>query len=290
KKVYVGFGDRDSHPLAGGKGIVYIDDIRACPPRCVPSLARPYADISENCVVDEADIEILAGDWLLRDELITTIAPPDVNLIAYYRFDGDYLDSSGHGYDGDPCGAISFEYDPIRGSQVLSLPGGSNQFVDIGAVGISDVNSRTIACWAKADHTSIPDWTLIFGFTGNADGSGGDGSHFNIGSLGGPGGVGTHVWGWEETIFTDEEALDWHHYAMTYDGTTITYYGDGVQMDTDPGTSNVRNLTHADRVHVGSRITQESSFPGKVDDACIYNYALSDAEIAYLATDGAASL
>ncbi len=81
--------------------------------------------------------------------------------------------------------------------------------------------------------------TLIFGFTGQEDGSGGNGSHFNIGSLGGPGGVGAHCWGWEETIFSDDEALDWHHYAMTYDGTTIQYYGDGVLMDTDLGKSNV---------------------------------------------------
>ncbi|MCH8121438.1 MAG: LamG domain-containing protein, partial [Planctomycetes bacterium] len=105
-----------------------------------------------------------------------------------------------------------------------------------------------------------------------------------IGSLGGPGGVGAHVWGWEETIFSDEVALDWHHYAMTYDGTTIQYYGDGILMDTDTGKSNVQDLSaSADRVHVGSRITQTSSFPGKVDDAQIFNHVLSGAEVAWLA-------
>ncbi|MCH8121346.1 MAG: hypothetical protein IIC00_16675 [Planctomycetes bacterium] len=55
-------------------------------------------------------------------------------------------------------------------------------------------------------------------------------------------------------------------------------------MDTDTGKSNVQDLsTSADRVHVGSRITQTSSFPGKVDDAQIFNSVLSDAEIAWLA-------
>jgi len=283
RKVYIGLGDRDT-PTKGGKGIVYIDDLRSCPPRCLPLLARPYADIAEpyDCVVGEEDMAVLIGDWLDQDSVITTIAPPDVNLVAYYKFDGNYLDSSGNGHDGEPCGVIGFEYDSIRGSDVLSLPGGSNQFVYIGAVGISDVNSRTIACWAKADHTNIPDWTLIFGFT---TAGGGDNSHFNIGSLGGPGGVGAHVWGWEATIFTDEEALDWRHYAMKYDGTTVTYYGDGMLVG-----SVDRVLVHADNVHVGSRITQDSSFPGKVDDACIYDYDLSDAEIAYLGTDGALTL
>ena len=202
--------------------------------------------------------------------------------IAQYVFDGDVNDVSGNGPDGTIMGDITFEDDPIMGS-VLSLPGGDNQFVEIGAVGIDGNSPSTIACWAKADNTSIPDWTLIFGFTGTADGSGGNGSHFNIGSLGGPGGVGAHVWGWEETIFSDTEALEWHHYAMTYDGTTIRYYGDGTLMDTDTGKSNVMDLAiRGDRVHIGSRVTQASSFPGKVDDCRVYDYTLTDAEVAGL--------
>jgi len=55
-------------------------------------------------------------------------------------------------------------------------------------------------------------------------------------------------------------------------------------MDTDVAKSNVRDLSiSADRVHVGSRITQASSFPGNVDDARIYHHVLSDGEIAWLA-------
>ncbi|MHC4694158.1 MAG: LamG-like jellyroll fold domain-containing protein, partial [Planctomycetota bacterium] len=200
---------------------------------------------------------------------------PEENLLAYYEFEDNYNDSSGNERHGTPVGTLGFETDPVRG-EVLSLPGGNNQYVLVGAVGINGTMPRTIACWAKADHTSIPDWTLIFGFT---TAGGGCDSHFNIGSLGGPGGVGAHAWCWEETIFSDEEALEWRHYAMTYDGTTIQYYGDGVLMDTDPGKSNVRSLVHADNVHIGSRATQDSSFPGKVDDACIYSVVLSEEEI-----------
>ncbi|MHC4569547.1 MAG: LamG-like jellyroll fold domain-containing protein [Planctomycetota bacterium] len=73
---------------------------------------------------------------------------------------------------------------------------------------------------------------------------------------------------------------------MTYDGTTIQYYGDGVLMDTDTGKSNVRDLSaSADRVHVGSRITQASSFPGRVDDARIYGAALSAGQIRQIASE-----
>jgi len=235
---------------AGASGVVYIDDIRLYPQ--APAVVVP--------------------------------AQPDAaNLVASFSFEGNANDGSGNGHDGTVIGDITFVSDPDRG-QVVSLPGGDDQYISIEGVGISGNMPRTIACWAKADNTSIPDWTLIFGFTGDAAGEGGNGSHFNIGSLGGPGGVGAHCWGWEETIFSDDQALEWHHYAMSYDGTTIRYYGDGVPMDTDPAKSNVQDLSlSSDRVHVGSRITQTSSFPGQVDDAVIYSVTLTDAEVAWLA-------
>jgi len=211
---------------------------------------------------------------------LVTPAEPAVAAIGWWKLNGDLLDSSGNGHNGTAKGeGVGFEDDPVMGT-VLSLPGGDDKYVEIGAVGISGNMPTTIACWAKADNTNIPDWTLVFGFTGDASGNGGNGSHFNIDSIGGPGGVGAHCWGWEETIFTDQEALEWRHYAMTYDGTTILYYGDGIGKDTDPGKSNVQNLAiRGDRVFIGKRVTQASSFPGNVSDARVYNYVLSPAEI-----------
>jgi len=218
-------------------------------------------------------------------ELLTPVDPGNNGLAALYTFEGNFDDSSGNGRHGTVVGTLGVQVvqDPIRG-QVLSLPGGADQFVEVGAVGISGAMPRTIACWAKAASTDIPEWSLIFGFTGQEDASGDTGSHFNIGSLGGPGGIGAHVWGWEETMVSDQDGLNWHHYAMTYDGTTIAYFVDGVPMDSDPGKSNEIDLTpSADRVHIGSRVTQTSSFPGNVDDAVIYDRVLSVEEILYLA-------
>ncbi len=247
-------------------GQMYFDDMRLYPPRCIPEYG-PLADLTDDCIVDMRDLRVLVGDWLVGDETST-------GLVARFEFDGDLTDSSGNGNHGTAFGAVGFETDAVRG-EVLDLPGGDDQYVGIPPVGISGRDPTTIACWAKADNTSIPDWTLVFGFTGTAGSGGGGGSHFNIGSLGGPGGVGAHVWGWEATIFTDDEALEWRHYAMTYDGTTVKYYGDAVPV----GTVDFDLSTRADRVHVGSRVTQASSFPGNVDDARIYRRALSDDDI-----------
>jgi len=231
---------------------------------------------------------ILIDDITLQAEVgqvITPVDPGNNGMVALYTFEGNMNDSSGNNRHGTVVGAGGTQVvsDPERG-QVLSLPGGSDQYVEVGAVGISGTMPRTIACWAKAANTDITDWTLIFGFTGQADESGGNGSHFNIGSLGGPGGIGAHCWGWEETMVSDDEGLNWHHYAMTYDGTTIAYFVDGVKMDSDENKSNVQDLSaSADRVHIGSRITQTSSFPGNVDDAVIYDRVLSAEEILFLA-------
>jgi hypothetical protein len=265
--------------IGGGSGTLYFDDLRVYPTRCVP-IYGPEADLNDDCVVDEGDLKILVGDWLLGDKT-------ESDLLLKLDFEDDLSDSSGNVGDGTAYGAVGFEDDAVRG-KVLDLPGGDDQYVSIPPVGNSGNHPVSIACWAKADHTSIPDWTLVFGFTGNAGGGGGSGSHFNIGSLGGPGGVGAHVWGWENTIFTDDEALEWRHYAMTYDGALCTYYGDGVVKGTQnfPLQNGWDLSPRADRIHVGSRITQTSSFPGNVDDARVYDRELSTDEVNLVMSGG----
>ncbi|MHC4110536.1 MAG: LamG-like jellyroll fold domain-containing protein, partial [Planctomycetota bacterium] len=251
-KLLVGKGSKDGASDAGWDG--RIDDVRVYDYR-----------------LSEGEVRYIAG--------VGDLFAPDtyVPLVAHFEFEGNLDDSTGNNRHGTAHGAIGFETDPDMGD-VLDLPGGNNQYVSVPEVGISGNDPTTIACWAKADHTSIPDWTLIFGFTGNAGGGGGCGSHFNIGSIGGPGGIGAHAWCWERTILSDEEALDWRHYAMTYDGTAIAFYGDGILK----GKENFDLTDRADRIHVGSRVTQDSSFPGNVEDARVYNIALTRGQIATL--------
>jgi hypothetical protein len=269
--------------ILGGGGVLRFDDIRLYPSRCRAEFG-PMTDLTGDCLVDAKDLRILIGEWLEGDYTLNAIEPDVSGLLAHYEFEGDLSDSSGNDNDGTIVGDannFAFEDDPEMG-MVLSLPGGSDQYVNCDTVGNSGNVPVSIACWAKADHTNIPDWTLVFGFTGTDTGEGGNGSHFNVGSIGGPGGMGAHVWGWEDTIFPDEETLVWRHYAMTYNGNyKLTYYGDGIQV----GQVNLGfDLSlRADRVHIGSRITQDSSFPGKVDDARIYNYELSVLEVMSLA-------
>jgi hypothetical protein len=69
KKVRIGLGYRDA-PQPGGSGALYIDEIQLCPPKCVPTEAKPEGDIAipYDCIVDEKDIRVLAADWLAKEE------------------------------------------------------------------------------------------------------------------------------------------------------------------------------------------------------------------------------
>ncbi|MBN2456935.1 MAG: hypothetical protein JXB29_10465 [Sedimentisphaerales bacterium] len=59
--MYIGFGDRDSHPDPGGTGTVYFDDIRRYPPICLYELEF---DFNDDCVVDFKDFASFAGGWV----------------------------------------------------------------------------------------------------------------------------------------------------------------------------------------------------------------------------------
>ena len=67
KKVHIGFGDKDYPWFPGGSGTVYFDDIHLQEPICIPShrsAAFAAVDLSGDCIIDVADLGILAGKWL----------------------------------------------------------------------------------------------------------------------------------------------------------------------------------------------------------------------------------
>jgi hypothetical protein len=92
KKLYLGVGNRDN-PTVGGTGSLYFDDIRLYKPRCVASLLRPAADFSGNCIVDYADIEIMASEWLDTGDTLTADldANKKVDLKDYAKLADDWL-------------------------------------------------------------------------------------------------------------------------------------------------------------------------------------------------------
>ncbi|MHC4706974.1 MAG: LamG-like jellyroll fold domain-containing protein, partial [Planctomycetota bacterium] len=63
QKLYIGFGDRNNTSEFGGVGAVCVDDVRLYIPRCMSEYG-PVNDLNEDCIINYADIRILADDWL----------------------------------------------------------------------------------------------------------------------------------------------------------------------------------------------------------------------------------
>ena len=198
----------------------------------------------------------------------------DPNLRVWLKFDDDATDSSGHGRDGTEMGGPTYAAGYV--DQAINLDGVDDWVVIEDPVGITGAGPRTIAGWAKASWTGIPAWTNVFGFTGPS----GTGGHSDIEAVGDTatttwGYYGLHVYGWERNIIPID--LEWHHLAATYDGTTASWYGDGVLIASEAAPP---ALNTPDNVHVGKRFDNANYFPGLVDDVRIYDRALTGVQIA----------
>ncbi|HUW18620.1 MAG TPA: SUMF1/EgtB/PvdO family nonheme iron enzyme [Sedimentisphaerales bacterium] len=91
-KICIGFGDK-ANTMPGGFGFVYFDDIRLYLPRCVPSRAKPAGDLTDDCRVDEADLDIMTGQWLTSGIKADLTGDGDVNFKDYAVLAGTWLDS-----------------------------------------------------------------------------------------------------------------------------------------------------------------------------------------------------
>ncbi|HEX40822.1 MAG TPA: LamG domain-containing protein, partial [Phycisphaerales bacterium] len=247
------------------------------PPRYVAGMLPPWPeDLVQDGTVNLRDVEALVADWLEDDYYVTTSAPTG-GQVAYYPFNGNANDASGNAHHGTANGAVTYGTGVYGQAAHLN---GADAYISVGAVGISGAAARTIAGWARADTLTITNWTNLFGFTNSLTEGQGNRS-FDIEKLGNWNfGYGIHVYGWERPIMPLD--LDWHHLAATYDGTTIAWYGDGRAVG-----SEARALDTVDNVQMGKRGDNTAYFPGSIDDVYIYNTALTQAQICYLAGAGA---
>jgi len=317
KKVRIGLGDRDD-PLSGGSGALYVDDIRACPPRCVWQYGKPIGDIAEpyDCIVDEKDLILVGLDWLLRDELITTVAPDDANLVAYWPLDTDFLDDSGNNFDGDPNGGAVLVADANRG-QVLRLYA-DGDFVNCGnptdpcALDFGTGN-WTVSAWVKTSMRGTGDDNkgVIYGKGGDQAGGHRYGLYVNeeqgdpqgrvnlVIDDNGNDGIGSSL---DKTQFTGDVVVsdgDWHHVVGLRDGNDLRLYIDGLPNGADDCEGYDLSGTHQHNAYIGAITAHEDDpngtviykyLQGSVDDVRIYDYALSPEEVAYLAVEGAPGL
>ncbi len=201
-------------------------------------------------------------------------------LVAHYKFDGDFTDSSGNGHDGTTVGDITFADDGVLGKSAVFNGG----FINVNSspeLNLED--SFTIAAWVKVDPVMSQNGNKDGGIVSKLDDGGGN-NNYNVITVGTHG---VHFHG----FFTDGEraiqpggfenwglAEDWCFLVFSFDGQTLYLYQNGNLKATRPGKpgGSLRPSNNNMRIGIGS---YDVLFKGKMDDLRLYNRALSSDEI-----------
>jgi len=290
KKVYIGIGIRgnlnpDGTP--GGLGTVYFDDIRLYTPKCIASRLKPIGDLTDDCVVDLADVEVMAAQWLKGDTYLARQAPDDANLVGLWQFEegagSDVNDSSGNDYHGTAEGAYKWVAGQV-GEHAIDFDGGMIVVPDEGNTPqLRPPNEVTVTAWIKVSE-HLNRWRFIvmkgeddeepYGLELNTDNA----LSFIIRDAAG----GLQAVDSEDMLARN----NWIHVAGTYDGNNLTSYVNG-QVEVTKQVGSVTLFSDVnDALVIGGRWNDTGGrFADIMDDVRIYNKGLSAAEIAYFATD-----
>ncbi len=246
-KLSIGFGDEASM-TPGGSGLVFFDDISL----------YPYSR-----------------------QLATPADPGSANLVAHYEFEGTTNDSSGSGLNGTAMGSPTFVAGKV--GQAISLSG-LNDFVEItGYKGILGPNAFSITAWIKTTYIGDDPQEIVYYGT-HSDGQRCEFRVHTNGRIRMGNGAGQAE---GLTAVTDG---GWHHVAATIienatnSSSDVRIYVDGqddTQESTDP---DAFNLVADWDVTIGYRPSENDRFfMGLIDDVRIYDRALTQEEIAWLA-------
>jgi hypothetical protein len=287
ESIAVGFYADPYNPLRAGWGAVLFDDIRLYPSRCLEE-NMPAADFNGDCLVNFKDLEEMTHSWLDTGYNIYPVAAPNAP-VAWYKFDGNANDSSGtaHGQTrGNPT------YTQGVYGQAISFDGFDDAVEITNAAGLFSKISMaiTIAFWQYgADSPYHTDTLCCSNYTYGEDDPA---IAVNLGCWRRPGkyfwGCG-RPWSFENQLsgnhrYTSEWMGRWNHWAFTKDteAGVMQIFLNGQLYDSRTGTySPISGITSFE---IGNG--WYGGYDGLIDDFRIYNYALTQPEIAYMATNG----
>ncbi len=207
---------------------------------------------------------------LVTSLILTSVAEgADPSLVAWYRFDGNALDSSGNELHGTEMGDPTYEAGVF--GQAISLDG-DGDYVDCGLAPEFDITDYiTFTYWIKV---------VAFDKSWNTVLSRGDDSwrssragenNFMEAAVSGTSGD----WTYGVTPVDDEQ---WHHIGWVYDGTMNYLYVDGEVDATEESTGQITVSSFPLWIGDNSQATGRF-WTGLIDDVLIFNRALSQEEV-----------
>jgi len=291
--VVIGLRPATTDPMERGTGVIYVDDIMLHPALCLEA-GRSAADLNADCLVDCRDVERMATDWLAdRSRARSVVAPNEP--ILWYEFDGNADDRTGKA-PGQIQGRCNFVHG-VYGQAVHFMNGGDAVVIP----DASDVFSRvrdavTITFWQRGDDSSHLNDTIccsnyVYGQSNPA-------IAIHLGCWQNPGQYRWDCgspWSFENRLAgrhqdKSEWTGRWNHWAFTKDTRIgpdgekgrMEIYLNGRLYDSLAGADNP--ITDITSFEIGSG--WYGHYDGLIDDFQLFDYALSPAEIAWVATDG----
>ncbi len=191
-------------------------------------------------------------------------------LIQHFKFDNSYSNEARDitfsatafttDRDGVPNSAILITNAMQSQATISGLPYGNA--------------ARTISFWAKSNGYSGQNYDPVFTYGTGTNSNAFSGS-FSLDRVA----VNAHT---DNTTYVLGGGItnvvgNWYHFTMTYDGTTVKLYRNGVAMG--PGlTKNWNTINNNDIFKLGIGVGGEQWFNGAIDDLKIYDRAVTDTE------------
>jgi len=285
--ISIGFRIGTSEQSDFGLGTIFFDDIRLFPSRCLKE-NRPDADLNSDCAVDFQDLQDLAYNWLDKGYNIYPVTAPNAP-VAWYKFDGNPNDSAGsaHGQlHGSPT------YVPGVYGQAISFDGYNDSMEITAAANIfSKIRTAiTIAFWQYGtDSIHHTDTLCCSDYVYNVYDPA---IAINLGVWKSPGKYNWDCgspWSFDGRLsgnhrYKDEWSNRWNHWAFTKDASSgkMQIFLNGLLYDSRTGANSP--MLDITSFEIGSG--WYGGYDGLIDDFRIYDYALSEAEIVYAATNG----
>ncbi|MHC4211877.1 MAG: LamG domain-containing protein [Planctomycetota bacterium] len=282
RAMYIRLGDPYA-VSAGGDGIVYFDDIRLYPPRCVPSVLKPLGDLNGNCIVDFLDVRILGEHWIRKDKYLST-SDPCVSPIAHWELDegtaSTASDSGPNLLHGTLQGSYNWATGHI-GAGAVDFSGGKVLVPDA-AVLRSMANVSAMA-WIYSEQSQGaarivvkgPDNREAYELEAQEDSD----LDFVVRE------DGTQPSFVRHSVTAENLRLnEWIHVAGTYDGSDMKCYVNG-QLEASDTVGSFTISQDTNDLAIGNRSdANDRPFHGKIDDVRVYAVALTEPEIAYITT------
>ena len=205
---------------------------------------------------------------------------PDLvtNLVGYWAINNNVLDSHTNALNGTVEGA-ALTYVAGRLDRAADL-NGSSQCVNLGTSALLNPTNITVCAWVRSDTGT--GYQMVIGKRCE-DALSNQAWWLMISNGSWIGGVATA--GAEDSMTGPTANTGWHHVAMTYDGTTISFWFDGIRYSkTHSSPGNIRANATVPAL-IGAQVTTPIPsgryrwFDGKIDDVCMFDRTLTPIEM-----------